>query len=368
MAATGAEPQVRQVWAHNVVQEFHLISMVVEQGKHRFASIDTEFPGFVYKANDGLDFWTKQWDTLRLNVDNLRLIQFGLAIADENGNPPPGCGVWQFNFTFDASRDARSESSMKLLRESGCDFDKHRDEGICPFTFGEMLTASGLVLNENMKWISFHGGYDFAYLVKALTGGQALPARVGDMLNYVDLFFPCRCDMKFLLREMFRGSLQSLATQMRVAFSSLHQAGSDALVTRAAFFRLDPDLRRRAFDGRDKEVGLLNGLGADTIQGVDPVVAHQKNSFSSSVWRDARQEWIGPAFTGGMQDRSRGGWTAYPRSYYEEAAQELSSTWTRQEWVSWPTAESWGVSPGVWTLQTISGDQRVPQHQAAMVF
>jgi len=94
MAATGGEPQVRQVWAHNVVQEFHLISMVVEQGKHRFASIDTEFPGFVYKANDGLDFWTKQWDTLRLNVDNLRLIQFGLALADENGNPPPGlaCG------------------------------------------------------------------------------------------------------------------------------------------------------------------------------------------------------------------------------------------------------------------------------------
>ena len=27
----------REVWAHNVVQEFHLISMVVEQGKHRSA-------------------------------------------------------------------------------------------------------------------------------------------------------------------------------------------------------------------------------------------------------------------------------------------------------------------------------------------
>lgn len=365
MAATGGEPQVRQVWAHNVVQEFHLISMVVEQGKHRFASIDTEFPGFVYKANDGLDFWTKQWDTLRLNVDNLRLIQFGLALADENGNPPPGCGVWQFNFTFDASRDARSESSMKLLRDAGCDFEKHRDQGICPYAFGEMLTTSGLVLNENMNWISFHGGYDFAYLVKALTGGLALPARVGDMLNYVDLFFPRRCDMKFFLRDMFRGSLSSLASQMRVASTSLHQAGADAIVTRAAFFRLDSDLRRRAFDARDKEVGLLNGLGADTMQGVDPVVAHQKNSFSQSNWRDARNEWMGQNMY--AMDRTRGAWTSYTRQpYYQDSGQELGSSWARQDWVSWPTAESWGTE-GVWAVQTVSGDQRVPL-QAAMVF
>jgi hypothetical protein len=269
--------------------------------------------------------------------------------------------VWQFNFTFDASRDARSESSMKLLREAGCDFDKHRDEGICPYAFGEMFQASGLVCNENMKWISFHGGYDFAYLVKALTGGVALPARVGDMLNYVDLFFPYRCDVKYLLKEMFRGSLSSLATQMRVASSSLHQAGSDALVTRNAFFRLDQDLRRRAFDARDKEVGLLNGLGADTIQGVDPVVAHQKRNFSESMWRGARQEWMGPNFNGGMHhERARGAWTAYPRqSYYgaAETGQELGSAWTRQDWVSWPTTESWG-SETVWTVQA-SGDTRV---------
>jgi hypothetical protein len=222
-----------------------------------------------------------------------------------------------------------------------------------------------------MKWISFHGGYDFAYLVKALTGGLALPARVGDMLNYVDLFFPCRCDIKYLLREMFRGSLSSLASQMRVASGSLHQAGSDALVTRTAFFGLDSDLRRRAFDAREKEVGLLNGLGADTIQGVDPVVAHHNRNFSESMWRDARQEWVGPAFNGGMHhDRARGAWTAYiPRQpYYAEEGQgqELGSGWTRQDWVSWPTTESW-ASEGVWTVQTQSGD-RVRMHQAAMVF
>merc|ERR1711939_405518 len=110
---------------------------------------------------------------------------------------------------------------------------------------------------------------------------------------------------------MFRGSLSSLATQMRVASTSLHQAGADAIVTRAAFFRLDSDLRRRAFDARDKEVGLLNGLGADTMQGVDPVVAHQKNSFSQSNWQQARNEWMGQNMY--AMDRTRGAWTAYNR-------------------------------------------------------
>jgi len=46
--------------------------------------------------------------------------------------------------------------------------------------------------------------------------------------------------------------------------------------------------------------------------------------------------------------------------------QELGSSWARQDWVSWPTAESWATE-GVWAVQTVSGDQRVPL-QAAMVF
>lgn len=35
--------------------------------------------------------------------------------------------------------------------------------------FGELLTSSGLVLLDEVKWISFHSGYDFGYLLKLLT-------------------------------------------------------------------------------------------------------------------------------------------------------------------------------------------------------
>ena len=42
--------------------------------------------------------------------------------------------------------------------------------------FGELMITSGLVLMDNVRWISFHGGYDFGYLLKLLTC-TALPAR-----------------------------------------------------------------------------------------------------------------------------------------------------------------------------------------------
>lgn len=40
------------------------------------------------------------YQTLRCNVDMLRLIQLGLTFADEAGNVPEGCPTWQFNFQF----------------------------------------------------------------------------------------------------------------------------------------------------------------------------------------------------------------------------------------------------------------------------
>ena len=36
-------------------------------------------------------------------------------------------------------------------------------------TFGELMTMSGLVLTDDVRWVSFHSSYDFGYLVKTLT-------------------------------------------------------------------------------------------------------------------------------------------------------------------------------------------------------
>jgi len=49
-----------------------------------------------------------------------------------------------------------AQDSVELLRNSGIDFLSHKEYGIEASDFGEHLMTSGLVLNENIKWISFH--------------------------------------------------------------------------------------------------------------------------------------------------------------------------------------------------------------------
>jgi CCR4-NOT transcription complex subunit 7/8 len=38
---------------------------------------------------------------MRLNVDNLKLIQIGITLSDYNGNLPRSVTTWQFNLEFD---------------------------------------------------------------------------------------------------------------------------------------------------------------------------------------------------------------------------------------------------------------------------
>jgi len=61
-----------------------------------------------------------------------------------------------------------AEDSVDLLQNSGIQFEKHEQEGIDPIAFAELMLMSGLCLMDNVKWLSFHSGYDFGYLVSVL--------------------------------------------------------------------------------------------------------------------------------------------------------------------------------------------------------
>lgn len=102
------------------------------------------------------------------------------------------------------------------------------------------MMMSGLVLNDEIKWISFHSKFDFGYLLKTLTCAE-LP---GDEQGFLDLlwtFFPCIYDIKYMMTacEGIHGGLSSLADHLRVdRIGPMHQAGSDSLLTAQTFFSL----------------------------------------------------------------------------------------------------------------------------------
>jgi CCR4-NOT transcription complex subunit 7/8 len=64
-------------------------------------SQDTEFPGVVARPignfRTSADY---HYQTLRCNVDLLKIIQLGISFADENGHLPKDVCTWQFNFKF----------------------------------------------------------------------------------------------------------------------------------------------------------------------------------------------------------------------------------------------------------------------------
>jgi CCR4-NOT transcription complex subunit 7/8 len=95
----------------------------------------------------------------------------------------------------DIRADIYAEDSIEMLKSSGIDFDKFEKQGIDVQYFGEVIMMSGLVLNDAVKWISFHSSYDFGYLLKVLTCTE-LPLEEQQFLELIHIFFPCIFDIK----------------------------------------------------------------------------------------------------------------------------------------------------------------------------
>ena len=159
-----------------------------------------------------------------------------------------------------------AQDSIELLTNSGIQFKKHEEDGIDPLDFAELLMTSGIVLMDNIKWLSFHSGYDFGYLLKLLTD-QPLPEEEAEFFELLRLYFPTIYDIKYLMKSCknLKGGLQEVADQLELRrVGPQHQAGSDSLLTGMAFFKM-----RELFfeDNIDKEkyCGHLYGLGSSFI-------------------------------------------------------------------------------------------------------
>lgn len=270
--------RIREVWADNLEEEMACIGELIQEFDH--VAMDTEFPGVVARpiAVSSADF---QYQTLRCNVDLLKIIQLGVSLSNADGDAPDEADAWQFNFSFDLSQDMYAQDSIELLTKHGIDFAAHGRRGIDVLFFGELLIASGLVLADNVKWISFHGGYDFAYLLKVLTA-QPLPPSEREFFELLELYFPNLYDLKFLMQsaDHLHGGLNKLGETLGCTrYGTMHQAGSDSLLTLHVFFRMVDTI----FGGHIEEskVGILYGLGVASNTHLTPVADRVSKSVAS---------------------------------------------------------------------------------------
>lgn len=160
-----------------------------------------------------------------------------------------------------------AEDSIELLRESGIDFEELMQRGIEVQRFGELLMTSGVVLNDELRWLTFHCGYDFGYLIKVLTC-HPLPDKEDEFFEILRVFFPRIYDIKYMMKfcDSLHGGLNKLAEMLEVErIGPQHQAGSDSLLTAATFHKLVclyfNKLSR--LGGPEKYEGVLYGLGVD---------------------------------------------------------------------------------------------------------
>lgn len=249
------------------------------------------------------------YQTLRSNVDLLKLIQLGITLFSEDGEITQGrpqssdsgtdmvvlgprkyresgqllpC-TWQFNFRFSLEEDMYSQASVRSLEQAGVDFQSLERDGIDPFDFSALLISSGLVCDEDVHWISFHGGYDFGYLTKLMIC-KRLPDDEVEFDMVMKKFFPSIYDVKYLMKYAIKqhaigqlappdpqsieilqkfeqkSSLESLAEILKVKRQGpAHQAGSDALLTGKVFFQM----RDRIYNGEisAEHLGKVWGLG-----------------------------------------------------------------------------------------------------------
>jgi CCR4-NOT transcription complex subunit 7/8 len=118
---------------------------------------DCEFPAVVArpigKFKTSTDY---HYQTMRCNVDILKLIQLGLTLVNDDGAVAQDC-TWQFNFYFNTDEDTYEPSSIDALSKAGLDFARHKTNGIDPVVFAELMITSGLVLSDETTWISYHG-------------------------------------------------------------------------------------------------------------------------------------------------------------------------------------------------------------------
>ncbi|CAN0880321.1 Probable starch synthase 4, chloroplastic/amyloplastic [Linum grandiflorum] len=250
-------PFIREVWNWNLRPELAILEHALRS--FPILSVDCEFPGFLLQtprnATDDL-----RYKDVKHNVDQTHIIQLGVTLS--NLHQGGVFGTWQFNFEFDLDKDVHTKETVTFLRGHGIDFESHKADGIKRTRFAAEFIGMMARRISPLIWVTFHGLYDFAHILKVLTNGSPLPNKPSGFRDLLGCFFEKIVDLKLMAKfcdgvSHMEVGLQKLADLLSVKREGeAHQAGSDSLLTALVF----SDMRRRFQVHQHLFVDVLYGI------------------------------------------------------------------------------------------------------------
>jgi len=168
-----------------------------------------------------------------------------------------------------------------------------------------LISYLGLVLNNDLSWITYRGTFDLGYILK-IAEGEKLPPTEAGFYEKLAMYFPHFYDIKCMLKDISSlppGTLNSIASFLNVPrLGTQHQAGSDSLVTSKIFFKLQDEFLNHYIAPEYHNV--LHGLS-----GGDPYAAEYEanllSSMSPPLYYDEGYDMPAPMM-------------GYPHPYYHE--------------------------------------------------
>eukprot|EP00730_Choanoeca_flexa_P019368 TRINITY_DN9454_c0_g1_i1.p1 TRINITY_DN9454_c0_g1~~TRINITY_DN9454_c0_g1_i1.p1 ORF type:complete len:277 (+),score=47.98 TRINITY_DN9454_c0_g1_i1:103-831(+) len=180
------------------------------------------------------------FQSLICNINLLKMVQLGLTFFDQDGNRASPVSTWQFNFRLNVQDDMCTKSSIDNLSRQGHRFQQMDKDGIDINVFAEVMTTSGLVLCEDVTWISFSHGLEFGHLIQALTG-TVLKQSENEYYELLKIFFPQQYDVNYMMRSCkdLHGSLADIADTLKIARANgSQQAGVESILLGEVFFKM----------------------------------------------------------------------------------------------------------------------------------
>lgn len=197
-------PVIKEVWKFNLEHEFAALRLfIADKLAGVYISIHQEIPGIVarpvgtFKLSSDYHF-----QTLRLNLDLLSLIQLSLCAVKISGNDVSNLVIWQFNFLYDLSKEMFNEEHLLMLSQTAqINFNLHMSQGVPHLAFAELMIESGLLLDTSIHWVSYHLGYDLGFLVSLLTN-EPLPNEEKEFFWWCVKYFPNFLDLKHIGNQL----------------------------------------------------------------------------------------------------------------------------------------------------------------------